>query len=152
LSHTPVGLKEWFYICGQSLAACTNGKVFHEPLGEFPRWREALLAFYPAELVERIVVIVLEWEKELSEKYPNILKRGRPLFSAEDTAFATSFETYLKGELITYSRKTLELYLANVLQQKSENINGSEITHAHTIKQYGFKSLKEANEKLKPRT
>jgi hypothetical protein len=104
------------------------------------------------ELVDRILAIVLEWEKKLSQKYPNIMKKGRPLFRTEDTIFATSLETYLRGELVTYSRRTLELYLANVLQQCSENINGSEISLAYTVKRYGFKSLEEANEKLKPRT
>ena len=100
--------------------------------------------------MERIVAIVLEWEKELSERFPNVLKKGRPIYSTEDTVFTTSVETYLRGELHTYSLRTLELYLANVVQQKSENINGSEITLAHTLKQYGINSLEEANEKLKP--
>ena len=68
----------------------------------------------------------------------------------EDTAVTTSLETYLRGELATYSGRTLELYLANVLQQKSENINGSEIIYAHTMNSYGFNSLEEANERLKP--
>jgi len=34
--------------------------------------------------------------------------------------------------------------------QQTENINGSEITLFYMIKQYGFNSLEEANEKLKP--
>jgi hypothetical protein len=103
-------------------------------------------------LADKIVAIVLEWAKELSERFPNIMKTGRPIYSSEDTVFSTSLETYLRGELLTYSRRTLELYLANVLKQKSENINGSEITLAYTMKQYGFNSLKEANETLKRRS
>lgn len=100
-------------------------------------------------LIESIAAVVLEWERALLGKYPRILRRGRPVFSKDDTLFVTSLETYLKGELATYSLKTLRLYLENVLQQKSENINGSEITLAHTMKQYGFTSLEVAEEKLK---
>ena len=102
-------------------------------------------------LIDRIVKIVLLWQEELSEKYPYLLSRGRPIHSSDDTPFVTSIETYLRGELATYSPRTLELYYENVLKQKSENINGAEIALDYTIKRYGFNSLKEANEKLKAR-
>ena len=97
-------------------------------------------------LIQQIVAIVLEWETELQKKFPHILKRGRPLYSKEDRLGVTSLETYLRGELMTYSLRTLELYLANIMQQKSEGINGSEITLMHTTKQYGYDSLEKANE------
>lgn len=100
------------------------------------------------ELIDQIVPVVLEWEMELLNKYPHILKRGRPIFSTEDRPRVTSLETYLRGELATYSPGTLDLYLANVMQQKSDGINGSEITLMHTTKQYGYNSLEKANEKM----
>ena len=100
------------------------------------------------ELVDKITEISLEWEEALSNKYPNIVQRGRPIRSSEDSPFATSVETYLRGELATYSQKTLSLYYEQVSRQKAENINGPEITLENMIKQYGFKSLEEANEKL----
>jgi hypothetical protein len=103
------------------------------------------------ELIDQIVAIVLEWEMELAKKFPHILKRGRPISSTEDRPRVTSLETYLRGELATYSLRTLDLYLANVMQQKSEGINGSEITLMHTTKQYGYNSLEKANEKLQQR-
>jgi hypothetical protein len=100
-------------------------------------------------LIDKSVKIVLSWEEELAEKYPYLLARGRPIHSSDDSLMSTSIETYLRAELATYSPRTLELYYENLLKQKSENINGSEITLAHTIKKYGFKSLEEANEKVK---
>lgn len=100
------------------------------------------------ELVEQIVAIVLEWEVELLKKYPHILKMGRPIFSKEDRLGVTSLETYLRGELATYSPRTLELHLANVMQQKSDGINGSEIVIMHTTKLYGYDSPDKANEEL----
>ncbi|KUO78936.1 MAG: hypothetical protein APF81_26000 [Desulfosporosinus sp. BRH_c37] len=101
-------------------------------------------------LIDKIVKIVMGWEEELSVKFPNILKKGRPIYSTQDSMYVTSVETYLRGELMTYSQKTLELYYNNILMQQTENINGSEITLFYMIKQYGFNSLEEANEKLKP--
>jgi len=85
----------------------------------------------------------------LSGKYPRLMGQGRPIRKSGDTLFVTSLETYLKGELATYSLKTLELYYEHLLKEQSENINGSEITLAQTIKQYGYQSLEEANEKLR---
>jgi hypothetical protein len=102
-------------------------------------------------LIEEIAVIVLDWEEELFRKYPFVLRQGRPIRSSSDTLFVTSLETYLKGELATFSLKTLKLYHEHLVKEQSENINGSEITLAETIKQYGFHSLEEANEKLKSR-
>jgi hypothetical protein len=100
-------------------------------------------------LIEKIASIVLGWEEELFKKYPFVLRQGRPVRSSSDTLFVTSLETYLKGELATYSLKTLELYHGHLVKEQSENINGSETTLAQTVEQYGFHSLEEANEKLK---
>ncbi|MFC1925890.1 DUF4125 family protein [Chloroflexota bacterium] len=102
-------------------------------------------------LIDKILEIALPWQEELAERFPSILGRGRPLRASQDTPFATSFETYLRGELLTYSRRTLELYHRNLLKQKNENINGSQIALEHTVKQYGYSSLEEANKKLMAR-
>lgn len=50
LDHVPANLNEWLYIPESSLATCTNGKIFTDPLGEFSRWRKALLNFYPEDV------------------------------------------------------------------------------------------------------
>jgi hypothetical protein len=103
------------------------------------------------ELIGEIVSIVLKWERELLEKYPCVVKRGRPISSDEDSPGVISLETYLKGELATYSLRTLEFYLEHVKQQDSNGVNGSAIIRAQTVKQYGFDSLDEANKRLKAR-
>ncbi len=102
-------------------------------------------------LIEETAEIVVGWEEALSRKYPNIIARARPLRSFEDTAHATSLETYLKGELATYSLKTLRLYHQNVLRQKAENVNGAEITLKFLTGQYGYRTLEEANSRLAAR-
>jgi hypothetical protein len=50
LDHLPDKPDEWLRIPENNLAACTNGKVFYDPLGEFTRWRERLLPFYPEDV------------------------------------------------------------------------------------------------------
>ena len=100
-------------------------------------------------LIEKIVRIVLKWEEELAGKYPDIVRRSRPIYSSEDTLYTTSIETYLRGELATYSIRTLKLYYENILNQKSEAIKGSEVILRHVMESYGFKSLQIANEILK---
>lgn len=100
------------------------------------------------QLIEEMVGAMLGWERELLEKYPAIVRRGRPISSAEDSPGVTSLETYLRGELATYSVRTLELCLAHVRQEQAEGINGSAVILEQTMKQYGFASLEEADRRL----
>jgi len=98
-------------------------------------------------VVEKIVDIVIGWEQEMMEKYPHLIRRGRPIYSSQDTPDVTSLETYLRGELLTYSKKTLLLLQEHYHEQKTANINGSEIILGHIIKQHGYTSLEEANKR-----
>jgi hypothetical protein len=50
LDRPPERLEEWLRIPEESLATCTNGRVFHDPLGEFSGRRRALLAYYPEDI------------------------------------------------------------------------------------------------------
>ena len=50
LDHLPQSLEEWLNIPENNLAACTNGRVFYDPKGEFSQWRETLLSFYPEDI------------------------------------------------------------------------------------------------------
>ena len=75
------------------------------------------------DLVNKIMFIYMEWEKEFFERYPIFSSMGRPLYSSEDDNIETSIETYLRGELLSYSEKTLKLYLDYVIVNKEKNIN-----------------------------
>ena len=99
-------------------------------------------------LVDTITNIVIEWEEAVADTYPYIAKRGRPLRSSQDTPFATSVETYLRGELMTYSQRTLGLNCEHYLQQKSAGLNGSEIILDRVVQRYGYGSLREADDAL----
>ena len=99
-------------------------------------------------LIEKIAEINLAWEEEISAKFPYIRLRGRPASSSDDAPHITSIETYLRGELATYSPRTLALYYQNVLEQKAANINGAQLVLAATMQRYGFNSLAAANEAM----
>ncbi len=138
---------------GRNLLTEKYGRMMkHTWPDEYARIERLLPSVDPraTELAEEIVGVILGWERQLLEKYPNIVRRGRPISSAQDSPGVTSLETYLRGELATYSVRTLELCLAHVRRQESEKVNGSAIILAQTMKQYGFASLEEANQKLGP--
>jgi len=50
-------------------------------------------------LIDKIVKIVMGWEEELSVKFPNILKKGRPIYSTQDSMYVTSVETLILKRL-----------------------------------------------------
>ena len=64
--------------------------------------------------------------------------------SSEDTPSATSFETYLRGELETYSDMTLMFLLKDVKSYLEKHENMMMKTHLHMVKQLGYNSLEEA--------
>jgi len=50
LDGQPNSNREWLNIPEPSLAMCTNGRVFADPLGEFTRRRDRLLEFFPEDV------------------------------------------------------------------------------------------------------
>jgi hypothetical protein len=50
LPGEPQTLLKWLVIPEENLAACTNGKVFYDPLGEFSAIRENIRKYYPEDV------------------------------------------------------------------------------------------------------
>ena len=97
------------------------------------------------DIVERIVKIHVAWDGEVAEKYPNLRKRGRVATTAEDGVMAgSSMESYLRGELYTYSMRTLELVLRETEEAGQKGGNLVEQTFANETAFYGYGSLEEA--------
>ena len=90
------------------------------------------------DLVNKIMFIYMEWEKEFFERYPIFSSMGRPLYSSEDNNIETSIETYLRGELLSYSEKTLSLYLDYIIDNKEKNINLAIKNMDNLAKMQGF--------------
>jgi hypothetical protein len=125
------------------MMASTDPQAYAELDHQLPRLTAQVIA-----LIEAVIAILLAWEERLEAAYPNIFKRGRPLHSIADGPGVTSIETYLRGELATYSERTLKHYLRHIRQQNKAGINGAEATLAYMVSQYGFDSLEAANQAL----
>ena len=98
-------------------------------------------------IIEEIVATRIRWAEEFACKYPKIAGRGRHLYTLEDRPYDTSVETYLRGELSTYSENTLELLLKHINQLQREGINQYESIMKYTVHQYGYSSLDEAEKR-----
>ena len=93
---------------------------------------------------ETIIATQVAWAREFRERYPKLGASMRVLTTAEDTPDATSFETYLRGELGTYSERTLDLYGDFVARLATEHRNLTEETIGNTVRIAGFAGLDEA--------
>ncbi|RSX52799.1 hypothetical protein D2E25_1370 [Bifidobacterium goeldii] len=93
---------------------------------------------------ERIISQQVAWAADFRERYPKLGQAMRVLTTSEDTPAATSFETYLRGELGTYSQATLDLYTQFVEQLAAQGHNLTEETIANTVRLGGFADLAEA--------
>ena len=98
------------------------------------------------EMQEEIIEIRVRQEEEFALRYPNLHNTARPVHTSEDTLWDTSFETYQRGELGTYSDKTVKLYRDMIMRMDKNGENLSEKTVANMVRFYGFDSVKSADE------
>lgn len=109
--------------------------------GQFPVVTEQKRA-----IVNQIVAIQVNWMEEFAKAHPNVSMRGRSLHTSEDTFYATSAETYLRGELMTYSDETLALYARFVVSLAQQGKNLTEMIMYNTIKLYGYEKFEDVRE------
>ena len=89
------------------------------------------------KMIEEIVAVNVSWQRDVDQKYYELRRKGRPLTSEADNWHTTSFETYLRGELQTYSSKTIAMYHAYTVQCQKEGRNLAEENLAHIARAYG---------------
>ena len=99
-------------------------------------------------VIEQIVGLFNAWNIEIYRKYPYTISQGRPLMRVEDSFAATSVETYLRGEISTYSRHTLDLYLEYLKDAQKNGENPAELILERTAQYYGYKDLEEAEKQI----
>ena len=100
----------------------------------------------PAEkkaVIEQIVALQMNMVEELSKEYPKVVANARNLHTYEDDMFDTSYETYLRGEISTYSDKMLQLYAGYVISCVREGKNIARMTMENTAKLYGYQGLED---------
>ena len=99
-------------------------------------------------IVEEIVKIQVGFMEDFAEDYPKVAGTARKIHTYEDTPFDTSYETYLRGELLTYSPKTLELYGRYVVDHVNKENNIAKEIMTNTALLYGYRSLEDLESKL----
>lgn len=100
-------------------------------------------------MVEQIVAIQVGWREEFAKKYPHLSGQARIIHTSEDTLYDISFETYLRGELKTYSMQTLVLYGRRIVAFVQEQKNMTEEIMRYTTTFYGYKTLEDAEQSQK---
>ena len=95
-------------------------------------------------LIDQIVAIEVEWQREMMKKYPALMQLGRPLDEEDSDSVSTSFVKYLRGELETYSEETLALLYKDVTESHARKENQAEQVYSHLVKSHGYGSIEEA--------
>ena len=98
---------------------------------------------------EEIIKIQVSWMETFANDYPLMAGNARSIRSEEDHAYNTSYETYLRGEISTYSEKTFLLYSGFIVSLLKEERNLAKEIMEQTAKLYGYESLEDAEKKLK---
>ena len=99
-------------------------------------------------IVAQIAEIQVQWMEDFAKEYPKLASQARNITSETDSVYDTSYETYLKGELLTYSDTLLKMYAEFIIDLYNRNENLAKLTIENTAKLQGYDSLKKAEESL----
>lgn len=100
------------------------------------------------ELIHSICEIEVQMREEFNQLYPHLSSQARYTHTEEDEIDDTSFETYLRGELSTYSDHTLWLYGKMIVHMLEKQENMIMLIMEKTVKAYGYASLNDAEQKV----
>jgi hypothetical protein len=110
---------------------------------------QGLIASADADpLIDQILRLTIGWQEEMFRKYPGVMSGARPLTGEGERNGITSFETYGRGELGTYSPRTLRLLHSDMILAKERGANWSEVIYDFLVKNSGYQSLAEAESYL----
>lgn len=99
-------------------------------------------------VMEAVIRIQVGWMEEFAEEFPRMAGNARSIHTSEDRVFNTSYETYLRGELGTYSEELMGMYGRFVADLAKEGKNLARMTMENTAKLYGYASLEAAEKSL----
>ncbi len=100
------------------------------------------------QITEAVVKIQVEWMEAFAKEFPNLAGNARSIHTSEDRVFNTSYETYLRGELGTYSEELLGMYGRFIAKLAGEGKNLARLTMENTARLYGYDSLESAEKSL----
>ena len=117
---------------------------------EYEKFKDSLEAIDDERrtIAEQVIAIQVGWLEEFVAEYPALAGQIRYIHTSEDTPYDTSAETYLRGELDTYSKDTFILYCRYVIGLYKEGKNLNKMIMENTVLQYGYKSLDDAQKRM----
>ena len=103
------------------------------------------------QMQEEMIAQQIRWEEDFAVKFPGVASTGRMIHTSEDTPWDTSIETYARGEISTYSDRTVGLLKKLYDQMATDHENLSEKTLRNMTALYGYESLEEAEKQQRAR-
>ncbi len=101
-----------------------------------------------AALVAEIWSHMLTQTKRMRVHFPILAMGGRCLHASEERTGDTSIETYQASELLTYSEKTLEAFLAQLIALEEQGIDMVYQIQENSVTCLGYSSMEEAEHAL----
>jgi len=96
-------------------------------------------------VMEQVIGLQVKWMEEFAAEYPNLAEDARRIHTSEDLPYDTSYETYLRGELGTYSDRMLEMYGRYIVAHAQEGRSVAREIMENTVHFYGYQDLETAN-------
>lgn len=96
------------------------------------------------QIIEEVVSLQVKWMEEFAAQYPKLAGNARSIHTYEDHLWNTSYETYLRGEISTYSDKMLELYAKYIVEYARAGKNVARDIMEQSVWLYGYEGLDEA--------
>lgn len=121
----------------------TSKEKYDKIKDQFPTHSEQRI-----QIMEQIIDIQVAWMEAFAKEYPGLARNARSIHTSEDTQDNTSYETYLRGELGTYSEELMKLYGEFIVSLAKNNKNLAYLTMENTVKLYGYNSLEDAERKM----
>lgn len=103
------------------------------------------------QMQEEMIAQQIRWEEDFAVKFPGVASTGRVIHTSEDTPWDTSIETYARGEISTYSDRTVGLLKKLYDQMAADHENLSEKTLRNMTALYGYESLEKAEKQQRAR-
>lgn len=122
----------------------TAPEKYEEIKSHFPELTEE-----KQRIIEQICGLQVKWMEEFAAEYPALADNARSIHTSEDNPFNTSYETYLRGELGTYSDKMLELYGRYIVGYAREGRNLARDIMGNSVRMYGYRDIDEAEQKTR---
>lgn len=122
----------------------TAPEKYEEIKSHFPELTEE-----KQRIIEQICGLQVKWMEEFAAEYPALADNARSIHTSEDNPFNTSYETYLRGELGTYSDKMLELYGRYIVGYAREGRNLARDIMGNSVRMYGYRDIDEAEKKTR---